>query len=425
MSESNFITTEHSSPCSYIRQFPHGTKNDNAVLQLAIKEYRPRNNLEPADDSVTIIAAHANGFPKECYEPLWDDLVNSATGKIRAIWIADVAHQGASYNLNAEDLGDDPNWLDHSRDLFLMINHFRDRMKPPFVGFGHSMGALQIIHLALMHPRLLHSLIIVEPVLQDVSPPGPNAAMFSSFRREMWDSRGVAEKQISKNAFFQAMDSRVLRNYLDFALKDAGNDVDQDSERRKVRLVTPKAQEAWSYVRPNFQPIPDDISTSAEVRNKERLLNPEYTPFSRYSTVIWTRPEGVLTLQSLPNLRPRTLFLYGDFSHINFDEIRDKHMVTGTGQGGNGGKADGGVEEEIVEDTGHLCCFEKPNIVAEAISKWLIKEVGRWEREKEFWVTFDTEKSKNNRKELSDKWLAQVKADANTRRPVAIANSKL
>lgn len=55
-----------------------------------------------------------------------------------------MAHQGASYALNSEVLGDENNWLDHARDLLLMVNHFRDKMKPPFIGLGHSMGCAQL-----------------------------------------------------------------------------------------------------------------------------------------------------------------------------------------------------------------------------------------------------------------------------------------
>ena len=145
MSAQNFVVREHVSPCQHIREFPHGIKNGDAVLHLAVKEYRPRNNLEPEAGSVTIIASHANGFAKECYEPLWDDLAKLAKKfKIRAIWMADNAHQGESYARNAAKLGDDPNWLDHSRDLLLMVNTFRDRMVQPIVGLGHSMGCAQM-----------------------------------------------------------------------------------------------------------------------------------------------------------------------------------------------------------------------------------------------------------------------------------------
>jgi hypothetical protein len=83
---------------------------------------------------------------QETYEPLFNDLLDAENGfKIRSIWIADVANQGASYALNEADLGDDPNWLDHSRDLLLMVDTFRDRMKAPFVGLGHSFGGFQML----------------------------------------------------------------------------------------------------------------------------------------------------------------------------------------------------------------------------------------------------------------------------------------
>lgn len=82
---------------------------------------------------------------QEAYLPLWEELVKAADGfKIASIWIADVANHGASYNLNKEELGDDPNWTDHSLDLLMMINRFRHRMKPPFVGIAHSMGCAQL-----------------------------------------------------------------------------------------------------------------------------------------------------------------------------------------------------------------------------------------------------------------------------------------
>jgi alpha-beta hydrolase superfamily lysophospholipase len=142
MSSTYFDVVEHISPSQYIRQHPWGAKSDDAKLRLAVKEYRTRDSTTNDDeDAVTIIASHGNGFPKETYEPLFDDLVNNVSGfKIRAIWIADVANQAASYALNEDQLGDDPNWFDHSRDLLLMVNHFREQMKPPFFGLAHSMG---------------------------------------------------------------------------------------------------------------------------------------------------------------------------------------------------------------------------------------------------------------------------------------------
>lgn len=107
MSSSLFKVIEHIVPTQHIREYPRALRKPDGELKLVVNEYRPLDNLDAALGSVTIIAAPANGFPKECYEPLWDDLLRTSTRKIRAIWIADCAHQGASGVLNEEELGDD------------------------------------------------------------------------------------------------------------------------------------------------------------------------------------------------------------------------------------------------------------------------------------------------------------------------------
>lgn len=239
----------------------------------------------------------------------------------------------------------------------------------------------------------------------------------SSIRRDTWASREIAEKQLGRNPFFASFDPRVLKAYLKHSLRDR--------EDGSVTLATPKAQEAWSFVRMNHHPLPKD-RTTAEARNFERLLDPDVEPFGPASTMMFTRPEGVPLLNQVPHLRPRTLLMYGDFSHINFEEIRDVHVAkTGIGPGGNGGIKDGGVEVKIVDDTGHLCCFDQPTAMAADMSVFLNKEMARWKKEKEFWATYDKGTSKNDRKELSDKWIAGVKEDAEIQRPSANGSAKL
>jgi hypothetical protein len=52
----------------------------------------------------------ANGFPKELYEPFWDDLSEDLQAKgrnIRSIWIADMATHGQSGIINEKLLGPD------------------------------------------------------------------------------------------------------------------------------------------------------------------------------------------------------------------------------------------------------------------------------------------------------------------------------
>jgi len=111
MSSGWFRIDEHTIDASHIRSLPHATSNaEEDVLQLAIKQYTPLNNLSPKPGDITIIATHANGFPKELYEPLWEELLKRCEQhgfRIRGIWIADAVHQGWSGVLNEEKLGND------------------------------------------------------------------------------------------------------------------------------------------------------------------------------------------------------------------------------------------------------------------------------------------------------------------------------
>lgn len=265
------------------------------------------------------------------------------------------------------------------------------------------------LHLAALHPRLFHSVILIEPILQTFHPRGPSSALFSSLRREKWESRAKAEGQISKNPFFASMDPRALKLFLTYALRDSSDG--------GVTLSTPKAQEAWTYIRPMFYPISEN---TPEGRQHERMLNPEVIPFSAESKLVTMRGEFMAICEELPHVRPRALYIYGERSHINGKESQELHLgMTGTGRGGNGGVSEGGVESELVKGCGHLSCLEKPAIIAERISQWLGPEILRWKKETTFWNTVDTGKSKNGRKELSERWLAAVKQDTSVERPGA------
>jgi hypothetical protein len=145
---SGFRIIEHKVPAQHIRDFPRATaQTQEDQLYLHVKQYIPLSNPEPQVGDVTFIAAHANGFPKELYEPLFEDLLSQSKHqqwRIRGIWIADLAHQGHSSVLNESLLGNDPGWDDHSRDLLHMVNLKRDEMPRPLIGMGHSVGGCQL-----------------------------------------------------------------------------------------------------------------------------------------------------------------------------------------------------------------------------------------------------------------------------------------
>jgi hypothetical protein len=60
-----FEIKEHTLECQHIREYARATANaQEDVLRLAIKQYIPRDNPNPEQGDVTIIGAHANGYPK-------------------------------------------------------------------------------------------------------------------------------------------------------------------------------------------------------------------------------------------------------------------------------------------------------------------------------------------------------------------------
>ena len=107
---SSFKIIEHTTPCQTIREYPQATSTyQEEKLHLSAKQYVPLNRT-PQKGDVTILAAHASAFPKELYEPLWEDLLKQSEKAgygIRSIWMADVANQGASYVLNENKIGND------------------------------------------------------------------------------------------------------------------------------------------------------------------------------------------------------------------------------------------------------------------------------------------------------------------------------
>lgn len=60
-----FEIREHTLECQHIREYARATVNaEEDVLRLEIKQYIPLDNPNPQEGDVTIIGAHANGFPK-------------------------------------------------------------------------------------------------------------------------------------------------------------------------------------------------------------------------------------------------------------------------------------------------------------------------------------------------------------------------
>ncbi|KAG6993744.1 abhydrolase domain-containing protein mpaH [Physcia stellaris] len=303
-----FSIKEHLVPTCHIREYPGTTAHSQEeVLRLHVKQYIPWMSSM-----------------MEVYEPLWDELLS---------------------------------WMNHSRDLLLMINQFREEMPRPLAGHGHGFGACQITNLSLMHPRLLVSLILLDPGIQlnsnptmlGTSPPG--MLNIVTYRRDIWPSRKDAEVALRKSSIFTTWDQRIFQHMTKYGLRNLPTALypeppsttkpdSQNLQHSYVTLTTIEHQEVWNFnSRDPSGRIHIDRSTHADL---DPLV--ASSPFYRLEPrSLWYR---------LPELCPSVLFLTGGETEMRLDEIREGIKTTGTGVGGSGGQAEGRVKEKTFPGAG-------------------------------------------------------------------------
>ena len=404
-----FSISEHKVPCQYIREYPQASaRSQETTFHLVVKCYKPSATQQSQSRGVTIIAATANGMPKEVYEPLWEDLLSTcilAGVAINSIWIADMSQQGDSAILNEQELGNDPNWFDHSRDLLHMMNIFRHDMPRPIVGIGHSLGAAQMVFLSNMHPRLFSGVVLIDPlIVSGAFKSGAMIAKAATFRKDIWPSAAEAEKSVRKNPFFKKWDSRVVSRLVKYSFRQTPTLLHPEKEMGLVTLKTPKHQEAFTAYRPNWLDIGVEHGASAD----ERRTHPDVDPAGVVKSPFY-RPEARIAQYALSALRPPALFVFGSDSEGSQREQRQEKMaITGSGLGGSGGAKCGFIHEEVLRG-GHFVPMEDVLGTAKAITRWLKPTMERWYLDECFldegWKTL----SKPAKQSMSKQWLEEMR----------------
>ncbi|PYH73173.1 toxin biosynthesis protein [Aspergillus vadensis CBS 113365] len=386
-----YLITDHVIDAQYMREYPRATASQDTPLKLCIKQYAPIDNPDPKNGDLTIVAAHGTGFPKELYEPLWEDLYARSRKEgfnIGSIWIADATNQGVSGIANEAVLGNDPSAFDHSRDLLLMMNHFRHKMTRPIMGVGHSLGATQLIFLSLMHPRILQSLILIEPYIieKNTDADAPLLVHLTKHKRDVWPSRAAAEEKARQ--YLRSWDSRVLERWFQWGYRELPtaiypNDGALASEA-PVTLTTTKFQEALIYARANPHRH-KELGIRTENTNG-CLTEPPHDPLFFPDVMAGLppgqqayRPEPIVAGKLLPHLRPSALFLSGASSPLFKSGLHTTMAErTGSSIGGSGGVLYDRVRHLWVKGAGHALPLEKVDVTANTLGEWIQKEMERW-----------------------------------------------
>jgi pimeloyl-ACP methyl ester carboxylesterase len=293
--------------------------------------------------------------------------------------------------------------MDHARDLLHMINQFRAEMPMPIAAVGHSLGANIMVNLAFIHPRLLSTVVLLDPVIQKhaSSAEGPNVAQQSTFRRDLWPSRADAEAAFRKQKFYQSWDPRVLDRWCKYGLRETPT-ILYPNNPGAVTLTTTKHQECLTFLRPSWLAMNEDGS---------KIIHREIVPDMHPNSLVrypFYRPEPPNTLARLGELRPSALYIFGETSAMSFPEARQEKLeATGIGLGGSGGVKEGRVAGVVLKGVGHLVAMEASERCADAIAPWIGKEMRRFHAEKKQYLEW-TKKSLIDKSTLSQEWEKRI-----------------
>lgn len=263
-----------------------------------------------------------------------------------------------------------------------------------------------------MHPRLLSSLVLIEPVIQFKHPPplrpgGPTLAQLAAFRQDLWPSRTAASSNLQKNPFFRTWDPRALDLWIQHSYRDLPTALyptspSSPSSDTPVTLTTTKHQETFTFVRPSFNDLDDHGKPKRQTHPD--MERPDLHPFYR--------PEPSIALRNLPYLRPSVLYIFGGKSGMSTPKLRQQKMdMTGTGVGGSGGVPEGRVKAVLFPDAGHMVPMETVGACANAAADWLRPEMDRWAREEEEWKRTWMAKSEQERRTVSEEFQKHLGGD--------------
>ncbi|KAG0704158.1 Alpha/beta hydrolase family-domain-containing protein [Suillus ampliporus] len=238
-------------------------------LWNCINRYAKR--VQDGRKGLTLLLAHANGFPKETWEAtLRYLLLSPSASMIDEVWSWEAVHHGDGALINDANLSGIYDWGDNARDIVHFLLHYlpedasstalpthlhllpetiseyrtaKGFSSRSLVAVGHSFGGNSSILAAVNFPALFSSMILVDPVAvqHDSYPPNfvPVLLHAALARRERWPSREEALRLFKASPFFGGWHPDALQLYVTYGLCE--------DSRGGVKLKTPSLQEALVF----------------------------------------------------------------------------------------------------------------------------------------------------------------------------------
>lgn len=285
-----------------------------------------------------------------------------------------------------------------------MTNYFR--VPTPILGVGHSCGGTHIANLALMHPRLMQAVVLIDPIaFPGILGKTHSAAIAATFQQDTWASRESAEDWFRASKQHRSWDPRVLDLHLRNALLEEALKSGNSSRSQAVTLRTTKSQEAFYLARACYPTPNQPLSSYESTRSEEQdmVLHLTRAPDSPFY-----RPEPRMTYWKLHWLRPPCLYVNPSKTPFAKPDTQQERLeITGVYPGGSGGAAETGAVENVGIEGGHFVPFEKPAIVAKLMGEWLSTHMPQWiacrTLKREEWRRFQP------KAEMGEDWIVWMK----------------
>lgn len=205
------------------------------------------------------------------------------------------------------------------------------------------------------------------------------------------------------------MDPRVLKNIIKYSLRKIPTPLytlgSNGTKEGSYTLTTTKAQEVWTFLRPNFR-------NHKPLENGNRVDRVLYPDMNHYQAEFsFYRSELNTGFEWLANVRPSLLFIFGGKSYLSDIEQQDAKMKhTGTGLGGNGGVENEEVEKYVFDGLSHMAPLEDIAGCSKVLGEWIDRKMIQFEEDEAIIRGFDMEKSENGMATLTKKWVEMVKS---------------
>ncbi|MCG8617960.1 MAG: alpha/beta hydrolase [Desulfobacterales bacterium] len=197
---------------------------------------------------------HANGFCAGVYDPF----VRHLTGDLRVLG-TDIRGHGDSSRYEADRI---THWRLFADDLTRFI---REKMTPPVIGIGHSLGAVTTFIAAAQSPHLFSGIVLIDPVIL------PRRLLFvmrllyltgllgkfplakgARRRKRVFEGKQAARKRFtSGRGIFKTWSGEFIDAYLEcgFLEEDENTATLKCDPELEAQIFESAPRDAWTYAR--------------------------------------------------------------------------------------------------------------------------------------------------------------------------------